>query len=66
MSHILGKYDLDAVLEDVSYQGTDFVGKLIETWVYNQLMPEIDLQPMWQMSQKNTPMKATWKSFKSF
>ena len=50
MSHILGKYDLDAVLEDVSYQGTDFVGKLIETWVYNQLMPEIDLQPMWQMS----------------
>ena len=21
MSHILGKYDLDAVLEDVSYQG---------------------------------------------
>ena len=35
MSHILGKYDLDAVLEDVSYQGTDFVGKLIETWVYN-------------------------------
>ena len=30
--------------------GTDFVGKLIETWVYNQLMPEIDLQLMWQMS----------------
>ncbi len=24
-------------------------GKLIETWVYNQLMPEIDLHPLWKI-----------------
>ena len=27
----------------------DHVGKLIETWVYQQLRPEVDLQPLWQI-----------------
>lgn len=49
MSHILGHHKVDKVMGDTSYQGADFVGKLIETWVYNQLMPEIDLHPLWQI-----------------
>ena len=54
MSHILRRYDVDELLNDNGYEATDFVGKVIETWVYNQLMPEIDLHPLWTIEHFRT------------
>ena len=57
MSHILHRYDVDELLNDNGYEATDFVGKVIETWVYNQLMPEIDLHPLWTIEHYRTPRR---------
>lgn len=54
MSHILRRYDVDELLNDNGYEAADFVGKVIETWVYNQLMPEIDLHPLWTIEHFRT------------
>ena len=54
MAHILRKYDAGDLLSDNGYEATDFVGKVIETWVYNQLMPEIDLHPLWTIEHNRT------------
>lgn len=54
MSHILRRYDVDELLNDNGYEATDFVEKVIETWVYNQLMPEIDLHPLWTIEHFRT------------
>lgn len=57
MSHILRQYDVDELLSNNSYEASDFIGKLIETWVYNQLMPEIDLHPLWTIEHYRTPRR---------
>lgn len=49
MSHIQRIHNEDQLLSDPSERASDQVGKLIETWVYNQLMPEIDLHPLWSL-----------------
>ena len=57
MAHILRKYDAGDLLRDNGYEASDFVGKVIETWVYNQLMPEIDLHPLWTIEHYRTPRR---------
>lgn len=57
MSHILRRHNIDELLSDFRYEKADFIGKLIETWVYNQLMPEIDLHPLWTIEHFRTTHK---------
>ena len=54
MAHILRQYDAGQLLTRTDYEAADFVGKVIETWVYNQLMPEIDLHPLWTIEHLRT------------
>ena len=42
MSALQGHYDLDSLMRWVNYvgkPGSDFIGNLVETWVFNQLVP---------------------------
>ncbi|WP_297612607.1 AAA family ATPase [uncultured Sutterella sp.] len=54
MAHILHVRDSAPLLLDTSYQASDLVGKLIETWAYNQFAAEADLHPLWTLEHLRT------------
>lgn len=47
MAHLLGIGDGVDVFQQEFAQ--NYGGKLVETWAYNQLMPEIELHPRWRL-----------------
>ena len=47
-AYLLGIHSLDALLNDEKKRA-DHIGKLMETWVYAQLMVEVDQNPLWKM-----------------
>lgn len=49
MAHYLHIHSAEMILED-SEKSQNEGGKLVETWVYNQLVPEVDLNPMWELN----------------
>jgi hypothetical protein len=49
MAYLLRKPNADAVLAS-ALDAPDVCGKLVETWIYNQIAPEVDLHPGWQMT----------------
>lgn len=49
MAHYLHILNPAMILES-SEKSQNEGGKLVETWVYNQLMPEVDLNPAWQLN----------------
>ena len=48
MGHLLG-LDMDRLIA-MTPEAADQSGKLVETWVYNQLAAEMDLHPRWKMT----------------
>lgn len=49
MAYLLRIHHVEDLLEN-PVKTADVAGKLMETWVYNQLMPEIELHYDWQIS----------------
>ncbi|MCI5849954.1 MAG: AAA family ATPase [Sutterellaceae bacterium] len=49
MASILGIRNAEKIIGNPGRNATEQVGKLVETWAYNQIVPEADLHPMWQM-----------------
>lgn len=49
MAHYLHIHSAEIVLED-NEKSQNEGGKLVETWVYNQLIPEVDLHPTWELN----------------
>lgn len=52
MSSVLGHYDLDPLKLWVNRNpkaGSDFIGNLIETWVFNQLAPAVQASDEWRI-----------------
>lgn len=48
MASLLGIFTPGDAIDDAMKSANEG-GKLAETWVYNQLAPEVDLQPLWRM-----------------
>lgn len=48
MAHLLGLTSADDVHAS-SEKSQNKAGKLVKTWVYNQLMPEVDQHPTWRI-----------------
>ena len=49
MAHYLHIHNPEIILEN-NEKSQNEVGKLVETWVYNQLIPEVDLNPLWELN----------------
>ncbi len=48
MCSLLGIVNAAQRIEDTEFSQNEG-GKLVETWAYNQLAPEVDLHPLWEM-----------------
>lgn len=49
MAHYLHIHNPEIILEN-NEKSQNEGGKLVETWVYNQLIPEVDLNPLWELN----------------
>ena len=53
MGHLLGIYDAEKLVNDLELSANEG-GKLVETWAYNQLIPEVELHPRWELHHLRT------------
>jgi|GEM_PF-277043 len=48
MAYLLGCTSVNSIIDNHEIDMNEG-GKLVETWVYNQLMPEVDIHPTWKV-----------------